>query len=274
MAHYKVLVIGNDVEGQLDRFSERREVEPYLDETYDITGELGAARDYRATKNPKDATITDLELLRDWDGGDFHINAAGDIERWTTWNPDGMWDWWTVGGRWPDALLLKPEAGGAWVNEAQAGMVDFEAMSALAQAEAETEWDRMLVATEGTEIPSGAFSTFVENAGGNAEVARTRWNELPWVKAVQGLGYRYDPYWSYCLDKTDPTAAFLRRACTSPFDGYRAIVADGQWHAPASMGWLGTLSTDTEEHAWSAQATDLIKAAEPHTRLTVVDCHV
>lgn len=274
MAHYKVLVIGADVEGQLDLFSEHREVDPYLDGTYDVAGELEAARAYRAAKHPGGAKVADLDLLRDWDGGDFHVNAAGEIERWSTCNPDGMCDWWTVGGRWPDELLLKPDAGGDWVNEAEAGLVDFEAMTARSLAAAEAEWARMIEVTQGIEIPSGAFSTFVKRAGGDAKVARARWSELPWVKAVQGLGYSFDTYGAFCMDRAAPRAAFLARASTGPFDGYRAIVAGGQWHAPDNMGWFGTFAAEADEQSWTELATGLIKAAGPYTRLTVVDCHV
>lgn len=31
----------------------------------------------------------------------------------TTWNPDGQWDWYVIGGRWDGALRLKRNAGGS-----------------------------------------------------------------------------------------------------------------------------------------------------------------
>lgn len=189
MSHYKVLVIGEDVEGLLDPFNENLEVDPYLDEDFDDQAELQAAREHRAAHGDPSAEASDVEVLEAWAGGTFRANATGALERWTTWNPKGMWDWWTVGGRWPDALLLKPEAGAKWANTARAEQIDFEAMAQQARTAAEEEFARMLAAPEGLPIPDGDFDAFVKRAGGDLPAAREAWRSHPWVKATTGLGY-------------------------------------------------------------------------------------
>ena len=52
------------------------------------------------------------------------LNANGDVI--STYNPKSKWDWYEIGGRWKDMLLLK---NGSKCDEALVSEIDFEAMS-------------------------------------------------------------------------------------------------------------------------------------------------
>lgn len=128
MSHFCLLVIGSDLDTQLDPFWE-------LDLPDD---EL--ARDYRAEFSAHTAAeripdmaakvLADLEdkdralaseyrlllkagryedILERWFGG--CKNADGDWGYYA--NPDARWDWFVLGGRWHGSLLLKPGCKGS-----------------------------------------------------------------------------------------------------------------------------------------------------------------
>lgn len=76
------------------------------------------------------------------------------------------------------------------------------------------------------------------------------------------------------MAEPDPRSAFLERAETSPFDGYRAIATKDDWYASGRVGWFGTFRPDMDGQDWTEHATALIRGTGPLTQLTVVDCHV
>ena len=56
-----------------------------------------------------------------WNGNTWHKNDEGVWCRYSTYNPDSKWDWYSVGGRWDKAIKTKS---GEFVNECLAKEID------------------------------------------------------------------------------------------------------------------------------------------------------
>lgn len=85
MSHACALVIGPDVEGQLARYDENRDVEPYVDTCGDCEG--------TPKYQPCETCDSTGKAL-------------------STRNPEGRWDYWRIGGRHRGTLYLKDGAPG------------------------------------------------------------------------------------------------------------------------------------------------------------------
>ena len=107
MTHFIVLVIvpkevytqgqaavESYIENVLAKYSEHLEVEPYISKTKD---------EVEATYEQQKGRYTTLEEFReDWYGKAQFDNDGNLL---TTYNPDSLFDWWEIGGRW-DGLLF------------------------------------------------------------------------------------------------------------------------------------------------------------------------
>lgn len=108
MSHFSVLVIGDDVEGQLQPFHEYEctGIEDEYVQDVDITEEARA--EYAAS----DKSESFVEFIESWYGlkpnvngnegkyGRVDLDASGEVVRVIDrTNPNKKWDWWSVGGR-------------------------------------------------------------------------------------------------------------------------------------------------------------------------------
>lgn len=164
MSHFTVIVIGSDVDDQLEPYAEQDFDDKYsafedteednLEEYRNKEVELVVMKDgsilskYNAqfrVKNsgsyssnfeyPKDAVLrmgkfteiypTFEEFMEGWHGTSERDSVKGRYGYWT--NPNAKWDWYSVGGRWTG--YFKPKDGavgepGAFGNKAKKGWVD------------------------------------------------------------------------------------------------------------------------------------------------------
>lgn len=127
MSHFTVLVIGPDVAAALAPFEETAETPVY--EAPDTEDAMRAKYAERTDKTESfEAFVTDYYGYR--------LNA--ETGKWMTRrNPRAKWDWWKIGGRWPDQLITK---GSVPCNSACVADLDFEAMRAAAIAKADGWW--------------------------------------------------------------------------------------------------------------------------------------
>lgn len=120
----------------LERYSENREVEPYISSERDEWKEevqkakeampdvVARAREKVTSPQPWDVRMKDYNETEaqkyerqqsesggwsdqqwlDWWSGEGswkpRRELAGGFDRWTTYNPESRWDWWVIGGRW------------------------------------------------------------------------------------------------------------------------------------------------------------------------------
>ena len=159
----------------------------------------------------------------------------------STCNPDAKWDWFEVGGRWKDMLVLKLD----------------ESLSKRTQQ----------VLDKGRTQCDSAFVPDIDFQKMKKQSIKAL---APYDKAMSNSFYKKE-----CMKQRFLTQyEYVERQ--SAFHTYAVITPDGQWHAPGEMGWFGT-STDTpgEERVWEDEFFDtFIKPAITHGwHLTVVDCH-
>ena len=88
MSHFVVVVVGDDVEGQLAPFNEQDE--KYLEWQEADVDALDEFRKYGFG-------MTYAEYCEE-NGYKLRGSKAGLMR-----NPNAKWDWWCVGGRWPDS---------------------------------------------------------------------------------------------------------------------------------------------------------------------------
>lgn len=113
MSHFTVLVIGDDVDSQLESFDENTEVAPYSrgevsQEDKDSFMEYYRGKHLRLGESTFDEMYE--EFGDNWNGGDWTKNDDGVWENFSTYNPNSKWDWYQIGGRWSNYFKLKPNA--------------------------------------------------------------------------------------------------------------------------------------------------------------------
>lgn len=100
--HYACLVVGPDPEKQMEPFWQEKEVSPYK-EFLDADEVALLAKEYGLSQTDLPALA---DRLRAWSGSEGGVEE-GRLFRWSKANPKGEWDWFEVGGRFENALVLK-----------------------------------------------------------------------------------------------------------------------------------------------------------------------
>lgn len=132
MSHFMVLVIGEDIEGQMAPYDENLEVAPYWTLKYDPSVP-GAADQFEARETrewldsralpadggsestPESYAPTAEQVLAAWKAkgwlDDDEPLKVEDGKLWyqTTYNEDSKWDWYSLGGRWTGFWKLNAE---------------------------------------------------------------------------------------------------------------------------------------------------------------------
>lgn len=193
-------------------------------------------------------TATDKDYWSIMIGPDDDVNEDGDLV--THYNPEGRWDWWTVGGRWSDELELKkarrkdyatdedPEP--ARVNSALFKDIDWAAMNSLSpedRAQCTDIWN---------------YHVLKKPFPGTEEEREEKFR-----------GFYYSS--EYYLDRYKNLSNYLKSCSTWCL---RVVIdKDGEWH---EQGWEAE-----DEKLWEEEFYEkFLKDLKPTDRLTVVDCHV
>jgi len=166
--------------------------------THTTTSDFGMEETHGTWNNPDDAraflkALPEEVLALTYSRDDYtNVRVEGDQVMYdSTSNPDGLWDWWTIGGRWRGYFHLKPtdpdspepgELGEPGVPEimrlrdGQAGEdytgradqvqwknVDRDARREAARAKANQEYDEFEAVTAGIDPPEQSFSELVDS---------------------------------------------------------------------------------------------------------------
>lgn len=264
MSHYTVLVTGEDVDFQLDPFSEHLEFEEY---TTGVVSDEEKERflEYYYEKG----FITEEESFEsayakygdDWNGRCWRYNKEEDEwYEWSTYNPDSKWDWYQVGGRWSGSLILKDGKEGemgerSWANQDKvipSNKVD----SAIVD---DVDWDAM-IDPDTYEYHSRFWEIYIDGEEPQNEQEERMANH--YIKREFFLE-RYKDKQTY--------AKVSSLFCT------HAVLHNGQWYEKGEMGWFG-MSSESHEDAIKWEENYFNHFIKPllgtKTRITVVDCHI
>lgn len=283
MSHFAVLVIGDNVDGQMAKYDENMQVTPYWEPWYvgeDYNSQKAFAEwcekeghfkeadefdrrceyvtagtewsDPQADYEPSEAL---LELLRQWHGG-FEPNFRYRDGRWeqtTTYNPESKWDWFVVGGRWQGYFRLKERK-----DSPQEGLGDPSFFNTPLEAE-EQAW-LTDVATKG-EID---FEAMRANAILSAE---ERYDMYEAADKDEKKGLEFQMFWpDGVVSRHDYIAKHQ-----NPWIPY-ALVKDGKWYGKGDMGWWGLSSNESDD--WADRAQEAIDALDDDVTFTMLDCHI
>lgn len=184
-------------------------------------------------------------------------------------NPNQQWDGWMIGGRWANMLRNKQGRKG---DQFRKGDIDFAAMRSEAASEANVEYDEMEAVTKGLPLPTMTWR-MARDKHDDIDVARAKYNEQPWVKAVVNKEFRrMDCNVEYFRVLSGGREAFVRNAEIQSFCTF-AVVKDGKWYERGSMGWWGCVSNEKDQTQWQSEFAKLVEGLPDDTLLTVVDCH-
>lgn len=125
MSHFVVVVVGEEIEEQLENFNENREIDKYVvsDDQEQILKEVEEAFEYYKdekdsidrrkvmdlylSKNSYDPLLAKRYILNEYQGYDTYEIQDGKLIEMSTSNPEGHWDWWAIGGRWSGYFDVK-----------------------------------------------------------------------------------------------------------------------------------------------------------------------
>jgi hypothetical protein len=311
MSHFTVLVIGDNIEKQLQPYHEyectgiddeyvidvdkTEEVESWLKEfIWFGKTKNGGVWDYEYKEEGAIENLVDIKL----DTRRSYFNNSGldidkEIEEWhgytkrgNQWirhtNPNDKWDWWVVGGRWTGFFKLKQGAVG---ETGKPGLMTPIAMPGYCDSalKRDIDFDSMRM-TKRLEAEKEWHS--VNDVIAKSEGFRT-WEEITEGKNYgdeQRAAYRSQPevqhfnnikrgVWDKVEDYFIPKEDYVTKAVNSAGVTF-AVVKDGQWYEKGKMGWWGLVSDDKGQDEWNRKFQALIDSVPDDTLLTVVDCHI
>lgn len=287
MSHFVVMVIGEDVEGQLAPYSEELQVEPYFEEAGEYCWET--AREKLGTDVTPEAAAE--YLTKKWE--EEHIVQDGKLGYMTPSNPQGFWDWWTIGGRWPGLLPLKegvqmspghvgkPGAfnekeyhsetyGKRRADSAKLEDIDFERGRREMAEKAQgwfAEW-KAVYERYGKPKAWSDYRTLVEDGHMDIKEARDKYHAQEAIKKSNGLIWEC-PVDFFGYDEE----AYVAKEVAGMLKVY-AVVKDGKWTGQGHMGWFGMSHDDMNQEKWDKHIQDLLNDLPPEIRITMVDCHI
>jgi len=288
MSHFTVLVIGPDIEKQLQPFHEF-ECTGTNDEHVQDVDVTEECREHGLDWHGVEDKVVASEEEVDREGAHkygYAVMRDGELVKAVNrTNPNKQWDWWEVGGRWSGFFKLKPGADGelgrrglmgscrnegpGHADSAMKGAIDFEAMRDVAGQAAGERYDRVHAVIAGREFAT--WAQVREKHPGNIDAARAEYNAQPVVKdlsASELLGFLSGPA-EYLVPREDYVQAARTRAVQT-----FAVLKDGQWYERGSMGWWGCVSGEKNPGEWDREFAALIDSLPDDTQLTVVDCHI
>lgn len=239
MSHFVVMVIGDNLDDQLQPFDENIVVDEYkkrinLDEWW-----------FLRSKERDGVDKTDLVALCEMYNTDVYgedgppeddserllIDEEGLYEL-STYSPLSKWDWWTLGGRWSGSLTTKA---GEQTDQARKGNIDWVAMAEKRKAHAMETW---------TEYQ---------------EKLKTEPN-------AERLGSLI-----YGVEEGDTLETYVGRS--ENFSVF-AMLVNGEWCERGKMGWWGAVSNESDKEKWAQFTQDTIDQLSDDTLISMVDCHI
>jgi len=256
MSHFPVIVIGDNIESQLQPYHEYECTG--IDDEYVVDVDVTD----KAKKEFEESDGSDFhEFCKDWYGCGVIMR---DDKVFIKTNPNAKWDWWVVGGRWADLFNI---------TEGQRKDFDFLATKEKRKVEAEGYFDKLTAITDGIEPPENTWKQLVDIYKDNIEEARSIRQNHPWIKAIaadEDLRWRRDDEVEIFTKGRDKyVQGEVERSC-SPY----AIVKNSEWHAKGKMGWFGISDDQKTQGDWNKTVNDMIIIGRGDERLTVVDCHI
>lgn len=280
MSHFTLLVLGEDIEKQLEPFNEqgrpeymkfedkeeewRKEFESettklvrledgtYVfpwNERFRVPGTFGTGGNtHKVPDNLKEEDVPLNQFYKDFDSfcEAWHGIKKNEEGRYGYLdNPNAKWDWYQIGGRWAGKFILKPGAQG-----------NLGEMSLLSNRE----------------VPPAN------------RVSQARKGDIDWEAMKRHYRKDAEKIWEEAQSKDEKMRQFIydispettreqyveRHTRFSTF----AVLHNGEWKEKGEMLWFGIVKDEKDHEDWQWQIYQLIDSLPDDTLLTICDCHI
>jgi len=281
MSHFVGLVVGANVQSQLEKYDERIGVEPYITGTVSEEEKAMFVKHYQEEYGLSNQTFEQLyaEHGEDWNGNDWKPNEQGVWENWSTYNPDSKWDWYEVGGRWDGYFTLK---NGKKANVCRKRDIDLKAMTTKSYEKAINYYNTVANCFPDGKIPK--VETLwkdlfhIDNLGERGKVYHNQPALLALQKAQSNkelTQFQRDLLntWEFDLeDFNDLTAEQYAEIRARESFVPHVIVINGEWIQKGRMGWFG-ISKDEDEN-WTETFYAIWDKIHYNSLITAIDFHI
>ena len=218
----------------------------------------------------KEKYITFDQYMKEYNGYGERDAETGRYGRWE--NPNAKWDWYTVGGRFNNFLLLK---NGLKADSARKGDVDWETMKNDAGHAAAERYD--LFQRHFGKLPvnvswEDSITKFDEDYDAARNFYRNQDRVVEYDKKCRelniGNGF-YDSPDDFLISK-EQYVENARRDAIRTF----AVLIDGTWNEKGEMGWFGVVHNEKEADNWRDIYETILNNISDDMQITVVDCHI
>lgn len=283
MSHFTVLVLGDNIESQLEPYFEGEEVETYWrdQDSVEEFAKLHGVEPINSLKFIKDkqkaleaAVNMKIKEYAEDEGRAWRINN-GRVESESNYNPKSKWDWYEIGGRWSGFFTLKD---GSKSDQAKKSEIDFEAMEANEEKEAR-EYHKKVREAFGGEIPVVEVTwdeVLADDSIGDIEAKRAYYHSQPAMK-LKAKAEKKNPDlfgWGFSLEYINPDEdEYANKIKAKAYSTY-AVLAGGEWYEKGKMGMFGMSDDKMTEEEWLSSLKKLVEDASDDTLFTLVDCHI
>lgn len=281
MSHFSVMVIGDDIEEQLQPFHEFEctDTDDKYVQDVDVTAELleqiaggESLDDVIGYHGFEDRIVSDEAEIDKSDQHKYGYAVVTDgqlVKAVNRTNPNRKWDWWQEGGRWSDMLKLH---GGLAADRALKGEIDIVRMRSDAAGKAAAEWDAAAerCRSAGAEPASWESWGSVRGRINDIDEAWTFYRSQPSLIASKDpSGSSFKNYDSLLAGRDN----YITAASNGAISVY-AVLKDGQWFAQGEMGWFGCSDDKLTADRWAEKVNELFDSLPDDTLITIVDCHI
>lgn len=294
MSHSTVLVIVEDAtsekdaikqaEEMLEPFDESMEVDPYAENEVSFEDfkktfyDEGAFPEEVMLERFNNPTEKDAETLAE----ELYLNEVrivdGKFWAYSTYNPKSRWDWYQLGGRWPDMLPNKKTGKGA--NVVRNGDLDVEGGRDKAIIAANKLYDEFEQLKAGRD-PGPSFEDIVESADPTIpeskkyEFARGVYNGNPVVKeASEKFGLYFTSPHEYFKIGKGGRYAFVEEEAKSFIQTFAVLNSEGEWLEKGQMLMFGFTDNQMEQDDWNKIFWEQLNEAPETAWFLVYDVHI
>ena len=302
MSHFAVMVIGDDVEAQLEKYDENIKVEEYCEGEVSTEDKEMMIGWYL---NKKGETFNSFEECyekygNEWNGGTWRKDESGVWKMYTTYNPISKWDWYQIGGRFSgefithlkkDAKITSENYGEmSWmstkqgIDTIQKKYIDFDAIRKEEEDKAREHYREVAALFENNIIPKVemTWKYIHETFQGktldekrkiyNSQTAVKLWNaavEKDKLQSPRVISSFFASIDDYQMNEEE----YVKFAGDSAFVPF-AVVKDGEWYERGKMGWFAAVSDEKDKNVWNETVKKLLDETGDDELITFVDCHI
>lgn len=276
MSHFTVLVIGDNVDGQLQPYHEFECTgtnDQYVQDI-DITEEvlnygdpLDEALDWEGISDRIVSRQEDVDIEDTHKFGYAIVIDGVPVKAVKRTNPNKKWDYWEIGGRWEGFFLKKD---GTRTNQAKKNEIDLSKMQGLSAKDASERWHsaRNLL---GDSIESFIPWGILLKKYPDVEACRkTYWDQEANKRLHASKDFAFEDVERFMVSHDD----FVQSVRSKVYTTF-AYVKDGSWHEKGTMGYWCSVSNQTmSDGDWSQHMIDMLESLPEDSLLTLVDCHI